>query len=152
MTTEAKPPEWAWCWDGSDTAHGPFANRESAIANACAEALDDERDGIVGIGTCLWSSLDYFLSVLDPDSLQEQADEYAYDNEFGWYDDTIFELNVPPGGKRDQVLIDRAALELREFVRPWAEKWITVTKIFSLEEHEQIRVKADGTWEKVVGK
>lgn len=149
MTESQELKQWAWCWDGDETARGPFLRREDAIVEACIEAKDDERDGLVTLGTCRWSSLDDFLSVLDPDSLQEQADERAYDGDFGWCDDALFELKVRPGGKRDKDLVARAKLELREAVRPWAEKWVTVTVVFSLEEEEKIRVNADGTWESV---
>jgi len=134
--------QWAWMYDGAERCSEAF----DTIAKAIADAVGSEATGLVSLGTCRWAGLGDFVAHVDSVSMEERANEAAYDNDFAWYDDNLFSLKTACGGKRAQEMIDRADAELRRAVMSWAEKWITVDEVFTMEERLSIRIEDDGTW------
>jgi hypothetical protein len=106
--------EWGWMIRGDEHAHGPFCSREEAVEDA-KEYCRNTSLGKVVYGTCQWGDPKTYLP--DMDELLDRMNESAYDDEFGFFDDEIFDIPSKENTKN-------AELELETFLRAWADRWI----------------------------
>lgn len=122
--------KWAWRHPDDDTANGPHDSRADAIK----DAFICEGGGRYMVGTCRQASVADFLAIIDAGELVERANELAYENDFSWYDDCIF-------GCEDE---DAAAADLKKVICAWAERWLTVASVFTVDDEELVVVDAGG--------
>lgn len=90
--------EWAWMVTHSGKAHGPFDTREEALEDAKEHGYDGPNDGIA-IGTCAWADAEDYLPSMD--SVLEGMNECAFDGDFSFYDDAVFEVEHPSQAEKD---------------------------------------------------
>lgn len=112
-----KVNQWAWMVDGNCIAHGPFKTREEAIEDARGHYAPEECPREIVIGYPSYANAASYLPV-DIDTFLEQLEENAFDNDFGFADDTIFDVNGDVG---------EAEKELEEVFINWANKWLSST-------------------------
>jgi len=126
-----KNAKWGWMVPDAEYVHGPFDTRDAAIEDARRE-LDNppgESTKIV-LGHCRFANpVEAVKVVADLDAVLERMDEYARDNDFGFYDDNVFE----PVDESGAVIALRAALE------DWARQWVE-SSVWTLDEVETIEV------------
>jgi len=106
--------EWAWRGDHSEQAHGPFASRDEAMADALQHYAPIDRATII-LGHVRWADPAWYVMDAVEDHL-ERMDEMAGDNGFGWYDDPIFDIP-----QKDMVA---AQTDLTERLEAWARRWV----------------------------
>ena len=98
----------------AERAHGIFDTREEAICDARQHFLDmgqsDERP-LITVAKVQWADP---LRYLDPERILEQVDEAAFDSDFSFWDDPVFD--IARGGRTvfKHMLEDWA----REYVKP----------------------------------
>jgi hypothetical protein len=83
--------QWGWMQTHSDRAYGPFDSREEAVADADAHDYSPN-DGIV-FGRCVWADPESVLPSMD--EFVEKLDESAYDNDFSFWEDEVFDVRDP---------------------------------------------------------
>jgi len=126
--------KWGWMWDGDEDAHGPFDSREEALADANAKLVDigDAFSATVMLGHCRYAdpvdSID-----MEVDHVLDMMDQRAGENDFGWYDDEIFEAK---GTKVDAQKALTACLE------GWAREWVE-TSVWTLDEVDRVELTRD---------
>jgi len=112
---------YGWMPPHSEAAQGPFDSKEAAIEDA-----KDYYDGeaTIYVGTCKYADpLDYLPDV---ESLLEQMDENAFDNDFAWYDNG------------DIFYCTETSKKAEEGLRRWAKKYLRAEKIWTLVEIEKV--------------
>jgi hypothetical protein len=111
---EAPKIEWGWMIRNAEHAHGPFDSREEAVEDAKDYCHNTSLDGVI-YGICRWGDPKTYLP--DMDELLDRMNEVAYDDEFGFFDDEIFDVSSKEDAKN-------ADIELETFLRAWADRWI----------------------------
>lgn len=106
--------EWGWMIENGDIAYGPFNSREDAVEDAqesCRVSMDK-----VFYGVCRWGDPKSYL--ISMDEFLDSMNEAAYNDEFGFFEDAIFDFSSPEDAKH-------AELEFETFLRSWADKWLS---------------------------
>lgn len=136
MTSE---PKWGWMQDGAENTHGPFDTRDAALADARREMEDQ---GTVVLGHCRFADPGTYVPTLA--EIGERLDQSAYDNEFGFSDDTVFDEACPFTGIHDhKACVKQAEDELAA----WARRWFS-SDAWTLDEVETIVLDGDRPQEK----
>ena len=106
--------QWGWREKHNERARGPFNSRKEALDDVYRTYNRLDRVTII-LGYVRWA--DPGACVYDDlDNILERMEENAYDSEFGWYEDQVFELSEKDTNK--------AQIELTEFMQKWARKWL----------------------------
>jgi len=152
-------PEWAWMLPDGECAHGPFPSRQAAIDDFSAQAADEGYSPRVVLGHVVWLSVEDFLEYFDADDVVERSDE-ACANQDAWFcsEGPFFTLVGPRWVANDPAMVAAhdasdatASRELREIIRPWAEKWVEVDDKWVLEEVETVEIApSEGSGARVV--
>jgi hypothetical protein len=118
-----------WSEPEGDYARGPFETMEEIIEDV-RDYLNPDRDIEIEVGQCMYAMAENYIND-DVDEVLERMDEHALDNEFGFYDDEIFNIM---GDKEE------AQKALTEALTAWARKYVT-SSVWCLEKTELITVK-----------
>lgn len=118
-----------WSEPKGELARGPFDTMEEVIEDA-QDYLNPSEDIQIEVGTCMFAMAENFIND-DVDEMLEHLDEQASDNEFGFYDDEIFDIK---GDKEE------AQKALTEALTAWAKKYVT-SSVWCLEKTELVTVK-----------
>ena len=106
--------KWAWMLSGDEVAHGTYATREEAIAEAEAH-FEGLGEHTIELGKPDHPDPSYFAAhVIDAEDLVERMDEVLFEGLGDFYsgDASMFELR--PGAQE----------ALKSVVSQWASKWV----------------------------
>ena len=129
------PPTYAWLERYGDEAHGPFATRDAAIADARATlAADDPANPTASGAEITVGPVEHLdpsgYVKLDMDLAADNAADAAGDDDWGWPG----EVDITIRGGSDS---RRAAQDaLNDALRAWAREWLA---------SETWRMTTDGT-------
>ena len=121
------PDERKWGWSEYECARGLFDSKEEAIKDALEQLNPGQPTGIE-VGRCKWANpVDYLR--IDVDDLLEELDQNAADNEFGFAEEEIFDIE-----EKDK---EEAQKALVEVMSVWATKYVH-TRMWILEDTEEV--------------
>lgn len=104
--------EWGWMKQNEEQAYGPFPTREEAVKDA-EEYSDTPIEKLI-FGNCVWADPVPYLP--DMDDFVIKLDERAYNGDFGFYEDEVFDVCGPPG---------EAEKAFDKMLKAWAQRWLT---------------------------
>ena len=102
---------YAWAIKGAEHCEGPFETREKAIESATRD-YGDMPGTIICIGSVSYADPVHYVPT-DLDDMLERMDECAVDNEFGFWENEVFEPK--PGAKE----------ALEQTLKAWASHFVT---------------------------
>ena len=131
--------KWGWLQDGGEHCEGPFDTREAAIEDARQNLRDNEvAEETIILGRCRFA--DPGVHMLDVDDIAEQMEQNAYDNDYGFWDDEIFEVTCPNEGVTHD---HKACIKKRdEELVAWARRWFR-SSVWTLDEVERVELKRE---------
>jgi hypothetical protein len=122
-----KKKEYGWSEIEGDEARGPFDTKEDCIKDA-KEYLNPDRDIVIEVGECYYADPVCYIKD-DLDQTLEDMDEGAVENEFGFWEDEVFEVNER----------EKAQEELTEILTKWAKKYVS-SSVWCLENTEKVTI------------
>ena len=121
---EEKKDDRKWGWSTEDAGFGPFDSREEAIQNA----TDTGEVSEVAVGRCKFADPVEYLKA-DVDEVLENLDMRAADDEYGFWEDEIFDVDNK----------EEAQKALTEAMEQWAKKYVS-SVVWVLVEEEIVKI------------